>query len=272
MKHVLIVLLTCIHCEVYAAFEHLVRGSSAIAMGGTSSAVTHNPWMAVLNPGGLPTVESRVISFDYSPQPFGLKELSHGSFSYVEPTAVGTFAASGSRFGFELYRELDLQASWGSTISDALSAGVSLHYYSLSIEHYGSAQTLGVDVGFLAHVTDQIQWGFAAFNINGPTIGSAKERLPQVFVTGVAYSPTPEMTLAVDLEKDVRFPLEMHAGVEYVFLDLLAVRAGTISDPSLLSAGIGIHYSLVQLDYAFTHHPDLGGTHQLSLSLHLEEL
>jgi hypothetical protein len=272
MKYVSIVLFLCVYFESHAAFEHLAQGSNSIGMGGAIIAELSNPWTAFSNPGGLATMDGRVLSLYYSPQPFGLKELARGSFSFVEPTSIGTFAASGSRYGFELYREVDIQVSFGRMINDMFSAGVSVHYYHLSIERYGSAQAIGVDVGLLAHLTDQIRWGFAAFNANAPTIGRAKEKLPQVFSTGVAYSPMPEVTLAADLEKDIRFPVELHAGVQYLFLDLLAVRVGTTGDPSMLSAGLGIHLSLVRLDYAFANHEDLGPTHQVSLSLYLGEL
>lgn len=272
MKCAIILLLVCVQSRVYSAFEHLAHGSSVIAMGGASVASVNDPWTAFSNPGGLSTIDSRLLSLYYSPQPFGLKELAQGSFSFIEPTPAGTLAASGSRFGFELYREVDLQVSFGGNINDMLAAGASVHYYHLSIERYGSAQTFGVDVGVLAHLTDEIRWGFAAFNVNAPIIGRAREKLPQVFVTGVGYSPIPEVTLAADLEKDIRYQAELHGGVQYSFLDLVAVRVGTTSDPSVLSAGVGIHYSVVQLDYAFANHTELGPTHQFSLTLYLGDL
>jgi hypothetical protein len=272
MKQSILILLVFVYCETQAAFEHIARGSNAIAMGGASAASLGNPWTAFSNPGALTTLDGRILSLHYSPQPFGLKELAHGSFSYVEPTGFGTFAVSGSRFGFDLYREIDLQVSYGAIVTDFFSAGTSIHYYHLSIERYGSAQTFGIDVGLLAILTEQVRWGFAAFNVNAPTIGSAKERLPQIFVTGVAYSPIPEAVLVADLEKDIRYPVELHFGLEYKLLELLALRAGTTGDPSMLSAGLGIHYSVVQLDYAFTNHSELGATHQFSLSLALGEL
>jgi hypothetical protein len=272
MKYVGIIFVLCLRCEMHAAFEHRARGSNGVAMGGATVASLGDPWAAFSNPGGLATVDGRVLSLSYSPQPFGLRELAHGSFTFVEPAGIGTFAVSGSRYGFELYREADLQVSFGTMINDMFSAGATVHYYHLSIERYGSAHAFGVDVGLLAHLTDQFRWGFSSFNVNAPAIGRAKEKLPQVFSTGVAYSPMPEVTLAADLEKDIRYPAELHAGVQYLFLDVLAARVGTAGDPSMLTAGLGIHVSVMCLDYAFAEHQDLGPTHQVSLSLFLGEL
>ena len=267
MKQLIVGLLLCAFSSAQSAFEHMAHGSSTIAMGGTSSGVLNNPWAAFCNPGSLSTLESRTLSLYYSPQPFGLRELARGSFSYVEPLTIGTVAVSGSRYGFDLYREVDVQLSYGRGINDMFSIGGSIHYYHLTIEKYGSASAMGADLGLLARVTDEVQWGFAAFNVNGPSIGSSREKLPQVFVTGISYAPTSDAVLVADLEKDIRYAVELHVGVQYSPLEVLALRAGTISEPSVLSVGLGIHYSLIRLDYAFTNHSDLGATHHISLSL-----
>jgi len=255
--------------RVDAAFEHMPRGSNVVATGGASTAILDNPWAAFSSPGTLPSITGRVISFDYSPQPFGIKELAQGSFTYVEPTSAGTFSISGSRFGFDLYREVDFQVSYGRSVTDLFAVGGTLHYDHLSIERYGSAHAFACDIGTLARLSDCLQWGFTAFNVQGASIGASHERLPRVFVTGIAYQPIPEAHLAADLEKDIRYPLELHGGVQYSLLDVIALRAGTTTDPSVFSIGLGVRYSLLQLDYAFTNHEDLGPTHQVSLSLFL---
>ena len=84
MKRAALAVLLCISCETEAAFEHLTQGSSVIAMGGAATATLDNPWAAFSSPGTLSSISDRVVSLYYSPQPFGLKELAHGSFTYVE--------------------------------------------------------------------------------------------------------------------------------------------------------------------------------------------
>ena len=153
-----------------------------------------------------------------------------------------------------------------------MKGGVTVNYYSLSIQNYGSASAIGLDVGLLIDIADNVTWGFAAMNVNAPRIGSAKEKLPQVLSTGLVYCPIKGGTISASVIKDVHFPVELHIGVEYGVLDVIALRAGTTSDPSTLNAGIGIEYSLAKLDYAFTSHTELGITHQFSLSLNFGDL
>ncbi len=241
-------------------------------MGNSLVALTGNEWSAFVNPAGLRTIHERTMSLFYVPQPFEIKELAHGAASYVEPTTLGTFALSGSRLGFELYRETRIALSYSDEFISAVKGGVTVNYYSVSIQNYGSAGTIGVDLGLLVDVSDEVRWGFAAFNLNAPKIGAAKEKLPQVFSTGISFSPINEAVLAASIEKDVRFPVELHIGVEYSLLEMIALRAGTTSDPNTLNAGIGIKYSFAQFDYAFSSHGELGMTHQFSLSLKLGEL
>ena len=270
MNLLLAVMFLCVVPSAFGAFEKTSQGSTSTGMGGASVALAENPWGAYSNPGVLPTLSKRVVSFFYVPQPFGLKELARGSFSYVEATTLGTLGITGSRFGFELYREVVLGISYARTLDDRFSAGVTLNYFSLTIQNYGSNKTFGVDAGFLVRVSENVQWGFAAFNLNAPTIGSTKEKLPQVYATGLQYSPISEASLSVDIVKDIRYPTELHMGIEYTILGAVDIRGGTASEPSLYTAGAGIHYMFFHFDYAFSVHQDLGATHSFSLSLFLE--
>jgi hypothetical protein len=256
----------------FCAFERSSHGSKAVGMGGASVAEPQNQWAAFSNPGSLASVNQRSLSIFYSPAPFELKELARGSFSFVEPVSFGVFSLSGSRFGFELYREVMAGVSFSRRLADQLQIGLSLDYYSLSIQNYGSASSLGLDVGLLLNLSDDVRWGVSALNINAPTIGVAKERLPQVFSTGICYNPIPEATINAELQKDIRYPTELHVGVEYTMFEVLSVRGGISGEPSTLNAGLGIRYSIFQFDYAFSEHPDLGMSHQMSLSLFLGEL
>ncbi len=269
MKSVLVLLILVGWQIGWSAFERMPQGGKAISMGGASVALWQNPWAAFSNPGALVSVGDRTVSLFYSPQPFGLKELASGSFSFLEPMQIGTFALSGTRFGFELYREVTLTASYSRMFEEIFACGVNVNYYSLSIQNYGSASAIGIDVGLLITISDELQWGCAASNLNAPRIGAAKEKLPQGFSTGVCYRPTPNATLVADIFKDIRYETELHIGIEYSVLDLVDIRGGTAGGPSTLTAGVGIHYSLLELDYAFTNHPDLGMTHQASLSIRL---
>ncbi len=239
-------------------------------MGGASISVYSTEIWS--NPSLAAGLTHLVVSLNYAPRLFELEELSRASAVIVAPTSVGAFAVSGSRFGFELYREIILTGTYSASLGPGCLIGLNLNWYSLSIQNYGSATCLGADVGLLVTLREGLHWGFAAQNVNGPTVGADKEKIPQVYSTGLSYQPIDESTIGVDLVKDVHYPTEVRLGFEYSLLDLVDVRVGTSSDPSTYGAGIGVRTAGFEFDYAFRVHPDLGTTHQLSFSVSFGQL
>lgn len=272
MKILLVILLLLQSLPLFAAFERIAYGARGAAMGGSLVALSGNAWSAFINPAALQTVERRTVSLDYAPRPFEMNELAFGAAAYVEPTSLGSLALGATRFGFELYHETRVVLSFADEFMSGFRAGISMSYYALSIQNYGNASAIGFDVGVLVDVSDNVRWGFSALNISASTIGAAKERIPQHFHTGVAFTFLPGALITASVMKDVRYPIELHVGVEYSLVDVLALRAGTTSDPNTFNAGLGVRVGFAQFDYAFSSHSELGMTHQFSVSLWLGEL
>jgi hypothetical protein len=252
-----------------AGFEKRDQGARPIGMGGAFVALADNVWAIAFNPAGLSRVPGDEVSAFYAPQPFGLTELSLASFALVHPTSRGSFGLLVNRFGFDLYREVSWIFAYSNSYKDAFSFGINLTYNSVAIKNYGSASVIGVDVGLLATVYTGLRWGFFASNINAPTIGQAKEKLPQMYSSGLSYSPAKGLLLDLDVLKDVRYPTLIRGGIEYDVVDAVSLRAGVGSNPTKFSSGFGVHYSLIHFDYAMTTHPDLGLSHQFSVAVDL---
>jgi hypothetical protein len=205
----------------------------------------------------------------HEPSPFGLKELSRSGFAVACSPQCGTFAVTGITFGFDLYRETTLGLSFGREIAPALRAGAGLRFDLLSISGYGSAWTFAADVGIHWAVTEGVDVGLAARNVNAPSIGRSHEMLPRTFGVGAAYAPIHGMLVALDCVKDTRFPPEFHFGCEYSPLNALALRVGTGRNPASLGAGVGIAADPIVLNYAFEQHPALGVSHRIGFDLRL---
>ncbi len=260
-----LILLVVITANALGAFEKRSQGSPAMMLGGPTMASSEDPWATFMNPAVLQLNNERLLAISYAPQPFGLKELSRASVMVVEPASFGHLSFSASKFGFELYREITFSLSYGATVSNAFHLGVSLNHYGLTIKNYGSASTIGIDLGGVVEVSDDVRWGFAATNVNFPKLGESEEPLPQVFATGVAYAPFDVGVIALDIVKDVRHSPEVVVGLEYVVVQSVRLRAGVCTEPSVLNAGLGLSFDFVRLDYAFSSTADLGFTHQASL-------
>jgi hypothetical protein len=259
-------------CGVHAAFERLPEGGRAAAMGGVAVAMANDPWALWTNPSLAASALDRSISVTHSPRWLGIPELTRSGFVFIQPVQIGTCGLAGTRFGMTLYRETVLSVVFASTIDDRFRVGGGLTFYHLSIERYGSSWTLGVDAGFTFALTPETTFGISLLNVNGPTIGSSKEKLPQTLSVGMEYRPFAALSLGADLVKDVRFPMEVHLGVAYQVLGCLWLRGGASDRPSTYSSGIGITYAFFAIDYGFTAHAELGFTHSVSLTIYPDAL
>jgi hypothetical protein len=250
-----------------AAFEQVARGARAISMSGTTVSVEGDFWACYSNPSCLGFVDGINLSAEYLPGVFGMPEIKRGALAASCTLPAGTFALSMSGLGFELYHEMRVGIAAARQLNDRVVVGFGLGLYSLAIRGYGSDMAVGLDIGALLRIVPGISYGVVFRNVNRPAIGDDQETLPQSLSMGVSVHPLPGALVAVCMEKDSRYPFEMSVGVEYCLEDLVALRFGAAHEPSTVAAGIGVRTSLLSMDYAYTMHPDLGGTHSVSLSV-----
>lgn len=253
--------------SVYSQFELLDVGAKPIALGGAFTSLANNSNAVYYNPAGISQMQFREVSIFYSPAPFGLKELANGSVNFVEPTKFGTFGLSAKTYGFELYKEITATLTYANNYRKKIYYGANVNYYNLKIQNYGSDATFGIDVGVLAYLTDFLRWGFSAFNLNRPTVGTLKDKLPQVYRTGLSVQPRNDLNFVLDVEKDTRYTASVKAGVEYTLYEMVDLRAGIGTEPTKFSGGIGFYYSLFEIGYGFYNHQDLGLTHQGTITI-----
>ncbi|HMQ80411.1 MAG TPA: hypothetical protein PKE39_07255 [Ignavibacteria bacterium] len=264
---IIIVLLSVSFRFTYSQFELIDIGAKPISLGGAFTSLANNSNAVYYNPAGISQIPFREVSVFYSPAPFGLKELANGSVNYVEPTKFGAFGLSAKTYGFELYKEITVTATYSNNYKKKIFYGANINYYNLKIQNYGSASTFGIDIGGLAYLTDFLRWGFAAFNLNRPKIGTQDDKLPQVYRTGVSIQPRKELNFVLDVEKDTRYTASVKAGVEYSLYDMIDLRAGIGTEPTKFSGGVGLYYSIFEIDYGFYNHQDLGLTHQGTITI-----
>lgn len=265
----LIIGINLIVCRnLLAGFDNFQVSARSLAMGGTYVALSNTADALFVNPGGLSQITGTEISFFYQ-KPFGLDDINIGSVTASFPFLRTRLNMGVLTLGNSLYKEQVFLLAYSKGHQGKIYYGVGLKYQSVKIDTYGSKGTLGLDIGLVAPINQQLSLGFVAKNINRPSIGKSQEKLPQTLNMGVALYPHARMILNLEIYKDVRFEREIRLGVEFKAFDSLSLRTGTANNPNRFSAGFGIHISRFTLDYAFFTHNDLGLTQQMSFSIHL---
>lgn len=249
----------------FSLIAQLSPGAKQISLSNSDVAMSNDVFSAFNNIAGLAQLNWREIGIYYSPAPFGLSELSNGYLAYIEPSSIGSFSFGAMTYGFELYRESGFLIGYSNKIFNKFFYGISFNLHSVNIKNYGSDFAIYLNLGSLVYLTKDLRFGLFIENLNRASFSEDEEQIPTVIHSGFSYDILKELSINICLEKDIRYKPSFQFGVDYDIIDNLSIRSGFSNNPSNYSAGIGINYSMFNLDYAVSSHNDLGLTHQFGL-------
>ena len=258
-------------------------GARPVGLGGAFTAVADDAHAIYWNPAGLPLLQRTELTGTYGDL-FGLgmqNSYFAGTYSVTDNLAVGM---DWFRDGFDdnvlMFGKNKINFS-GAYRYRTYSLGLNLKYVDVGMEldnvSLGKASGFGLDIGLLASLSPTLKVGAVAHDVAGTSVtyenDVAECILPRSLRAGVSYKPLENWTTALDLGD------RLHVGTEYWVTDQLGVRAGLqkdldtrqgFSESLLYAAGIGLKYSVFQIDYAYEHHPVLPATHRFGLTVVLQ--
>ncbi len=238
-------------------------GARGLAMGGTGLTFTdvHAVWT---NPAAMTEVE-QLEAAAYGELRYGQAELKLVNAAACFPTASGTFGVSLSYFGFESYNEQSIGVAYGRKLFDKLSIGAQVFAFSTRIPDYGNQIRPAFELGLYSALTSRMRVGFRVRNPQRIELLDG-EYLPTYLSLGAQYRPSEQLRLLAEVEKDLRASARFRGGFEYDFAELLHLRLGVASSPSLFSFGVGYQIGeRLVLDVAATYHDVLGITPAVGL-------
>jgi hypothetical protein len=291
----------------YAGSElRIGLGARAVALGEAFAAVADDGSAPFFNPGGAAWIEKRMFSASYRVLEFDRKQ---GYLSLIFPlrreAGIGFFWVHSSigdimgrdEIGQPTGKLSDHQNLFGFNFSKRFtkrfSLGANIEYLQKVVAGV-SAYSLSFDLGTQYRFKD-IQMGNRTIPLGGLKVGAAVENifarlqfnsnkyygqfgspgntttdtLPLNFRAGASYLWRERLLVALDVEKNSKQKAFFHAGGEYTFRKILAVRTGY--SHGQLSFGAGVRQAVspkqaVRLDYAFKASPiSERGDHLFSL-------
>ncbi len=275
------------------AFQSLKIGVGArpVAMGEAFTAVSDDINAIYWNPAGVVNVDCNELSVMYINW---FQKISYSSLAFVHNfmhnIAVGVFfsqlsygripktevTADGSLIdNNESYTAYDLIGglSSGIKVSENLLLGVNIKLLTEKIENE-KAQGIAFDIGWLWNIIkNRLRYGVSLNNI-GTNIRfiSEKDNLPLSFKVGLAYIKQKRFTISFDMSIPSDNTMSEHIGIEYYLFKNFCFRVGyksnTIRDLgglSGLSAGVGIKWKHLSIDYVWVPYGELGQTQRCAL-------
>jgi len=261
--------------ETGAQFLKIGVGARACAMGEAFVGVADDATAIYWNPAGLRQLNKIEI---LGMQNFWLLDMSYQYVAASFPLPFGSIGVAGAYSSSgKIPKYEDFQKVGDYTAYDALATvayankigglhyGVGLKLIQQKIEEEDARGFAG-DVGLLykiAILNNSLNLGLAVQNI-GPGIKFIEKAdpLPLNIKTGASFG-IGAVVVAVDANKPRDNDLRFNFGGEFTVKEVMALRAG-YNTANSFSAGIGLTYQRVSIDYAFAPYKEIDATHCLS--------
>lgn len=213
-----------------------IAGARGAAMGNTG--ITFTDINSIFsNQAGLANMKGLAAAIS-GEQRFLLTEINSLSAGVAYGKGFGTFGLSLGYYGFKDYNEQKIGLAYARKLFDKLSIGLQFDFLNTQIAEYGSKGLVTFEIGLQSQITKKIH--LAAHVFSPATISVTEDDvLPTVFKLGGAYLPSDRVTFLIEVEKDLDYPVQVKAGLEYQILDAVSLRAGVGTNPTLMSFGVG---------------------------------
>lgn len=250
-------------------------GARALALGKAFTAVADDASAAYWNPAGLTQLDRgeatalHAIMWEGATYDFvsvAFPSLTDGSFGMtvtmlgvggVERRDAENNLLSGS-FGST---KIAAGLSYGREINSWLAVGVTAKYLARWLDTVQTGFITG-DVSVLSRLTKELSLGATVKQLGAVKFGDTDDTLPLQWRAGAAYKLLDGLLLvSAEMEQSGRW----HVGTELVPTQLLQLRLG--ADTLESSAGVGLAFPDLKIDYNAGIHQELGLSHRFALTV-----
>ncbi len=296
------------------SFLKIPAGAKAPAMGGAHTGIASDAYSAYYNPAGIALVPGSEITASYNNY---LSDIQGGYLSYVfnwgqrgklgftanylnfgdtpkldrDGNDLGEFGGGDLALGLTYARKWEREdedldpisgESYTREVLTGFAFGATAKFIYEKVDEY-SSDAIALDLGFLYGFMDRrtsvgVSASNLGFQLKGLSSGH-QDPLPAIIRAGIGHTlKAMPFTIALDAIKPIDNDFRIGAGVNFIELEQLELRAGynTIGedyktgsdsdDWGGISFGAGLKLDKFVLDYAFIPFADLGNSHRLAIS------
>jgi len=222
------------------------------------------------NQAALTSIKSKTAGL-YAEHKFFLKEMGLYTTAIAFPIRNGGIGVQLNYFGYSEYNESQAGIAYGKKLGKLVDLGVQFDYYHLQVAGYGSAGTIGFQIGSIFNLSDVFRVGMHVYNPAGSRFGkSSTEKLASIYTMGFGYDLTKEVFISIAISKEENRPVHINAGLHYQFAESFFARLGILTDTGSPYIGVGLLWNIFRFDVAVNYHPQLGISPAMLLAIDLD--
>ena len=243
----------------------ILPGGRISAMGSAAVATT-GIWSVATNQAGIAWSQGWQAGL-YAENRFLVKELCYEAVALTWSGRPGAFGIVVSYSGFQLFNEITAGITYARKFGRRFSVGVQLYYNRIQLgEEYGSKSLVSGKIGLMYKPDDSWTLGVQVCNPVPVKISDyPEERLPVLFRLGIGYNISGKVLVLLEGEKDLEHKPVIRTGLEIKLASMVWGRLGVISDPFMVTGGIGLMLGKIRIDIATQFHMVLGFSPSLSV-------
>jgi hypothetical protein len=225
------------------------------------------------NPAFLAGHKNYTASLSYR-QPYLIQDYHQSALSLACPIQTYVFAVGITQSSIADYKETNVGISIAKKLSEKLSAGILINFFSLNFPEEGTRKgSVQVDAGLGYFFSERLSLGFHLRNMVQSKIETFQHNFsfPLIIRIGASYMLTEQILMATEAVLDNKNNLSFRNGLEYKLMECFWLRGGISVNPFRHSFGLGYSWNLFQLDFAMVHHEILGFTPTLSVNFNLSK-
>lgn len=258
-------------------------GARADSMGGAFTAVADDSSAVYWNAAGLGNLKNMEIALTYNKW---FMDTMFSEIFFAFPLSAGTIGAEVVYVNLGSMPQRDIYGAATGNVYPYIaggSLGYGLNFGALSagaaIKVIGQSTGTMSNAAFAADLGALFKAGMYSAGLTIQNAGSGDGyNLPLNVRAGAAIRPLDsrehKLLLAVESQFLFMAGSYLSAGAEYVYMNMLAVRAGykaglgatDLEGLTGISAGLGVKIAGLNIDYAIVPYGDLGLTHRATLS------
>jgi hypothetical protein len=200
----------------------------------------------------------------YGERRFLLEDLGVYQLAAALPTAFGNFGWQMSYNGSPVYNESHIGLAYARTLGP-VDIGAQFNYHAIGAGGYGKAAGVTMEAGIIFRVTDAVRTGIHVYNPTGEGLMKTEEVLPVIYSAGIGYDVSEFFFAALEIQKAEALPVNVNAGLQYIFHKKLLARAGISTAATGFYFGAGVVLDQFRLDITVAAHPVLGISPGLAL-------
>ncbi len=237
---------------------------------GNTQLFVNDGFASIYNPAAFNTDHKLNIGLSASPSPFisGLNVIQAGGQFQLKNNFIGLGLISN---GSALYKEQLIGINYAKYFN-TFTIGGRLNIVSINQTdaNYGNKTKATVSIGTNVRVKKNLIIAAYINHLNQTAFDkNKKEKVATTFSIGMQYVFSNQLRTIVEAEKNFIAPINVKAGLEYVFQKIIYLRAGFQTYVFRPTIGIGLQQSGFNFDYSYQNQSVLGGIHSIGIAYHI---